>query len=212
MLLLFGKHLVLLPRLMGFFAQVDKTDPFRVLLFFPLSGRWITLWHFSSGCGRDSILLPTMVMTLIVSKITYFLLNVMSLQNTVSVFCHSEPTYVSHSGSAVKRSGKNLNSSIGHGEEYSANSLLFFIWYLNGTCFWGFFACPWVAVYDANIAFIVLERIRQIFCIDNACQSIFIFTLYSILMPCYSPTEPHHTSSVSWPTFSANNKWLPHAP
>lgn len=93
MLLLFAKCLLLLPCLMGFFAQVGKTDPFKVFFFFFY---WVGVESPRDISPATVVVTPfyssTMVMTVIVSKITQFLrfLNVMSSQHTVSLFSHVE--------------------------------------------------------------------------------------------------------------------------
>lgn len=48
-----------------FFCRADKIDAFRGS--FLASGRWITMWHFSSGCYATPFYSSAAVMTLIVS-------------------------------------------------------------------------------------------------------------------------------------------------
>lgn len=48
-----------------FFCRADKMDAFRGS--FLASGRWITMWHFSSGCYATPFYSSAAVMTLIVS-------------------------------------------------------------------------------------------------------------------------------------------------
>lgn len=74
---------------------LHKADPFRAFFFF--FTEWVSN-HPVTFLQRLWFVTPfyssTMVMTVIVSKITQFLhfLNVMSSQHTVSGLCHSEPT------------------------------------------------------------------------------------------------------------------------